>query len=434
MNRRGARCPVRFPLRGLGMVAAACLLAPPAFATDIVVSPAGPVPTLTAGLALARPGDRIIVRAGIYREPPIVVAKRVSIVGEGRPVLDGGGDRQILTVTADSVTIRGLVFRHTGNSFVDDRAALRFTAVRGCVVEDNEFESTFFGIYLADVEGCRISGNRLAAAGAGEAQSGNGIHLWSSAGVVIERNAIRGHRDGIYLEFSRGAVVRGNASTHNLRYGLHFMFSDSCTYADNTFRRNGAGVAVMYSKRVSMTGNRFQDNQGAAAYGLLLKDISDSRVAANRFVGNTVGLYTEGGSRLRVEDNLFERNGWAVRLLASSGDDAFLRNRFVGNAFDVTTNSASSSSTFRENEWDRYAGYDLDRDGYGDVPYRPVRLFALVVEQSEPALILLRSVFVDLLEVAERVLPVLTPETLVDERPRMPRRRPILRSAPRPPT
>ena len=43
----------------------------------------------------------------------------------------------------------------------------------------------------------------------------------------------------------------------------------------------------------------------------------------------------------------------------------------------------------------------------------------MLVQRYEPALILLRSFFVDLLDAAERVLPVLTPETLVDERPLM---------------
>ena len=53
------------------------------------------------------------------------------------------------------------------------------------------------------------------------------------------------------------------------------------------------------------------------------------------------------------------------------------------------------------------------------MPFRPVRLFALLVERYQPALILMRSSFVDLLEMAERVAPVLTPAALVDERPLM---------------
>ena len=121
-----------------------------------------------------------------------------------------------------------------------------------------------------------------------------------------------------------------------------------------------------------------------------------------------------------IAGNQFLGNGWAVRLMADATDNSFRRNRFEGNTFDVATNGSNgSSSSFAENYWDGYAGYDLDRDGYGDVPYRPVRLFSVLVEQSEPTLILLRSFFLDLLDLAERVVPVITPERLVDARPLM---------------
>ena len=71
----------------------------------------------------------------------------------------------------------------------------------------------------------------------------------------------------------------------------------------------------------------------------------------------------------------------------------------------ATNSRASSPSTFSGNYWDGYEGYDLDHDGIGDVPFRPVRLFSVLVDQNEPLLILLRSLLLDLLEVAERVVP-----------------------------
>jgi len=112
-----------------------------------------------------------------------------------------------------------------------------------------------------------------------------------------------------------------------------------------------------------------------------------------------------------------------VRLLASAQDGAFTANEFVGNTFDVATNSRESTTTFAGNYWEDYRGYDLNRDGVGDVPYHPVRLFSLLVAQNEPVLIALRSPFVALLDVAERVLPSLTPEMLADASPAMRRLR-----------
>jgi nitrous oxidase accessory protein len=385
-----------------------------------VVRAGSPVTTIEAALRQARDGDRIVVTAGTWvLDAPLLVAHRVDIEGEGWPVLQGAGGHELMRVTADSVRIRGLVFRNVRTSYIDDRAAIRFLEVDGCAVEDSRFEDTFFGVYLQKSAGCRITGNHFTGGGTSETGSGNAIHLWNSSRTLIANNAITRYRDGIYLEFARAVEVSDNVSEANYRYGLHFMFSDSCAYRRNHFRRNGAGIAVMYSKHADMTGNAFEDNWGAAAYGLLLKDITDGRLEGNRFSGNSTALFLEGSSRLLILGNTFDGNGWAIKLMANAEGNRFEHNNFSGNSFDVATNSRSNSSTFDGNYWDHYQGYDLDRDGYGDVPFAPVRLFSLVVQQNEPALILMRSFMVDLLDAAERVMPVLTPATLIDQHPRL---------------
>jgi nitrous oxidase accessory protein len=85
----------------------------------------------------------------------------------------------------------------------------------------------------------------------------------------------------------------------------------------------------------------------------------------------------------------------------------------------VATNSRQTNSSFSGNYWSTYRGFDLNRDGFGDVPYRPVSLFSLLVESNPPTLVLLRSLLISALDLAERVLPTLTPEALVDSKPRM---------------
>jgi nitrous oxidase accessory protein len=395
------------------------LVGPPN-ARRIVVSPAGPVPTVAAALRMARAGDTVVVMTGVYREPRLEVRVPLTILGEGEAVLDGEGVHEVLTILADDVTVRGLTIRNVGTSFTEDQAGIRLVGVRGCTIADNRLVDTFFGIYAARAADCVVSGNVIEGAAVRESTSGNGIHLFASRDFTVARNRIHGHRDGVYLEFARRVTLVDNESRDNLRYGLHFMFSDSCAYRRNVFAANAAGVAVMFSRYVTMTDNRFLDNRGPAAYGLLLKEIKDSRITGNLLARNTVGLFAEGVDRSEFSRNQFLDNGWAIRLMADATDNQFRHNRFEGNSFDVATNSrVSSPSTFAENYWDAYAGYDLDRDGYGDVPFRPVRLFSVLVEQHKPLLILLRSFFLDLLDAAERIVPVLTPEALVDARPLM---------------
>jgi nitrous oxidase accessory protein len=197
------------------------------------------------------------------------------------------------------------------------------------------------------------------------------------------------------------------------------MFSHHCEYTGNLFARNGGGVAVMFSDSVTMRQNRFERSWGSASYGLLLKELRDSHIDSNVFSRNSVGLWTEGTTRVVVTGNRFLANGWAVRVLGDASENSFRGNLFEANSFDVGTAPGWNSNVFDANYWDRYRGYDLDRDGYGDVPFQPVRLFSLVSQQHQPSLILLHSFFVDLLDLAERVVPALTPETLLDRRPLM---------------
>ncbi len=395
------------------------LLAALALQATLVVSPDGPWRRVGDAVAVARAGDTVLVRAGIYAEPLIRVSVPIVLVGLPGAVLDGEGAHGSLVIAADGVTVRGLGFRHTGTSYLEDRAALRVEEVADCAIIGNRFDETFFAVYLQKTDHCLVADNVITGHPGREVTTGNGIHSWGSAHLVIRGNTVRGHRDGIYFEFTRHATVQGNVSRDNMRYGLHFMFSDSSAYLDNTFADNGTGVAVMYSRDVALAANRFLDNRGPSAYGLLLKDIVDVRLEGNTFARNTSALVADGAERAMVRHNRFDANGTAVRLLGSTSDATFAANSFAENAFDVVVNSRGRGTRFAGNWWQAYRGWDLDHDGRGDVPHHPVRLFSLLVARAEPALMLQRTLFVRLLDAAERAIPVLTPDQVVDPAPLM---------------
>jgi nitrous oxidase accessory protein len=388
---------------------------------QIVVSPEGEIKSIKQAVEMAEPGAHIQVQPGTYLESNIGIDKKITLEGIDYPLIDGNSEGFIFVITADSVTIKGFSIKRTGRSYVRDYAAIMIEGASDFIIEDNRLEDVFFGIYLAETERGIVRNNRVEAFDTREASSGNGIHLWSVKNPKIIDNEVTGMRDGIYLEFVDNAEIYGNVSNENNRYGLHYMFSDGGQYYDNTFRRNGAGVAVMYSDNVDMTNNLFEHNWGTAAYGLLLKDINYSKIEGNRFYRNTVGIYSEGTNEVHINANDIELNGWAVNIKSNSARNRFTGNNFIENSFDVQTDSPRNNNEFEGNYWSQYEGYDLDRDGIGDVPYRPVSLFSMVITKQPESLILLRSMFIKLLDTAERIAPVLTPKTLYDENPKMDR-------------
>ena len=95
----------------------------------------------------------------------------------------------------------------------------------------------------------------------------------------------------------------------------------------------------------------------------------------------------------------------------------FRQNNFVANTFDFATNGRLQLNTLSNNYWDKYEGYDLNKDAIGDVPYRPISLYSMVVEKNPTAMLLFRSFMVMLLDRTERMIPTLTPEDLKDDKP-----------------
>ncbi|MBL7863525.1 MAG: nitrous oxide reductase family maturation protein NosD [Cyclobacteriaceae bacterium] len=379
------------------------------------------VRSLRAAIEMADPGDSILVEPGTYKEGNLIVQKMITIIGEHLPVIDGEGKYEIFTVAASGVTIQGLKLVNTGRASIHDIAAIKGLDAVGLSILDNQFVDAFFGIHLSNSSDCIIRGNTLTSTVKDTAgvQSGNGIHLWKCNRVTISKNTIEGHRDGIYFEFVTKSRVVENISRRNLRYGLHFMFSHDDDYLYNIFTGNGSGVAVMYTRNVKMTGNRFLDSKGAASYALLLKDIGDSRIEQCRFEGNTVAIYMEGSSRMIIQDNEFRENGWAMKVQASCDGNLLKRNNFVRNTFDISTNGSISLNTITSNYWDKYDGYDLNRDGHGDVPFHPVSLYGMIVEKMPTAVMLWRSFLVFLIDRAEKVVPAVTPANLKDDFPAM---------------
>ncbi|MEX2597966.1 MAG: NosD domain-containing protein, partial [Salibacteraceae bacterium] len=257
-----------------------------ALATDINVCVDCEIATLQHAVELAKNGDNIFLKKGVYTVQELRIQKRLHISGEQGSILDGGG-KTILYINHDSVHISNLELRNVATNYVEDRAAIKCNSSDYLHINNVTVRHSFFGLLIEKskhgiIENCNVQGdadenNYL------ESANGNAIHLWYCNDMKVMNNTVKKHRDGIYFEFVKNTLITNNYSEGNMRYGLHFMFSHNNIYEENTFTKNGAGVAVMYSDNVQMHRNKFIDNWGESSYGLLLKDIRDSELSNNLF-------------------------------------------------------------------------------------------------------------------------------------------------------
>lgn len=374
---------------------------------------------IRAAIEAAKDFDTILLTESVYKEYDIVVDKPLNIIGKNNPVIDGEDKGEVIRIISDHVSIEGISIINVGSSYTADYAAIRVVKSKHFRIQNVKLSKLFFGIYLEKSNEGKVIDNTILGDAIDEISSGNGIHLWYCKDVEITGNRVEKVRDGIYLEFSDRIMIKDNLSSENVRYGLHFMFSNDDEYIGNTFDNNGAGVAVMFSKKINMRRNTFKNNWGSASFGLLLKEINDARIEDNTFEQNTIAINIEGSNRIEYIKNDFVSNGWALKVRGACYTNTFVDNNFLNNSFDVSYNSKLNDNLFENNYWSEYSGYDLDRDGIGDVPHRPVKLFSYVVNRTPETIVLLRSLFMDIIDFSEKVSPVFTPDGLMDEKPRM---------------
>jgi nitrous oxidase accessory protein len=127
----------------------------------------------------------------------------------------------------------------------------------------------------------------------------------------------------------------------------------------------------------------------------------------------------EGSNRSFFKNNQIRDKGWVLKIMGNCELNEFKMNNFIGNTFEVVTNSSHSLNTFKNNYWSQYDGFDLNGDGIGDKPHRPISLSSIILEKVDSTYILLNSFFFRLIDEVERALPEMITDELMDETPLM---------------
>jgi nitrous oxidase accessory protein len=374
-------------------------------------------------------GGTLEVGSGNY-DGDVVLDRPIALVGRGRPLLRGSGKGSVVRVRADGASIQGFdIDGRNGGDLMRDTSGIH-VAARGVTVRDCRISGTLFGIYLreargASVEGCAVEG--IPGKDAGE--KGSGIHVWNTDGFRLRNNTITGVRDGFYIQSSPHGEIRGNAA-RDLRFGLHYMFSDDNVFEDNLFENGAAGAALMYSKRIVFRRNRFLHNRGFASVGLLLKSCDEVTAESNLLADNARGLFLEGSTGSRFRGNVIAESDVAVVLYDSCSENCFEENSFVGNMTPLSLVGRRTDTKFDGNYWSDNEEPDLDGDGRSDRPYRLSSVFDHLRGNLAAADLFTQGFAAAALGIAERSFPVLEPFPVEDHAPLV--RPPRLDSVPRP--
>jgi nitrous oxidase accessory protein len=408
-----------------------CMAAFASYAAASEGTPARPQPchdvapgtALQAALDAAQPGEALCLAAGDYAGP-LVVAKRITLWGSRDARVVSRGVGSTIRVTGSGAALLGFRVDGSGSRFERSDAAVR-VAADDTRVEGLAIENALFGILAERANRVRIAGNEIAGISTSTlGLRGDAIRLWEVRHSRVEGNRVRDARD-IVAWYAPENVFAGNEIERG-RYGIHFMYSHGCRVERNRFDRNVVGVFVMYSQGVEIVGNEMLRAAGAAGMGIGAKESGRLVMRGNRIAGNTIGIYLDQSpldprDENRIEGNLIAGHDRAIVIHGGSARNHLVANELRSNDVQVALEGGGNASAaeWRGNYYDDYRGYDLDRDGVGDLPHEQ-RSLAAAWTQRAPALALFRGTpALALAEWLGETVPLFRPETLfVDETPR----------------
>ncbi len=337
---------------------------------------------ISASHAVALPPLQLYVEitpaGGVLKPPPgryagpVIINKPITIDGAGKVVIDGQGKGTVVSVKADKTVLRGLHITHSGGSHDAVDAAILLEA-NDAVIENNVLDEVLFGIYLKKADGNTVRGNRISSLERDISIRGDGIKMWYSNENRIENNTLDKVRDFASNNSLDNEII-GN-TIENSRVGMEFIYSHGNEVANNDISHNVTGIVLIYSNQLDIHDNRISHMRKLVGAGLSFKASAEVLVRNNEIVHCAVGLQANSpldpANRMIAEGNLFTYNVLGLYFYGEKGGHIIRKNHFENNFTDVL---GSASMTVRDNVWegnfwDRYQGFDRDKDGFGDKPY-----------------------------------------------------------------
>jgi len=396
-----------------------------------------PSDDLQAVLDNVRDGDQVILSQGIHYGN-FILSNTVELTGAEGAVLDGNKKGHTLQVDSTDSYIHNLRIQNWGVDLTTlDSGVFVSRGAANTRIENNYLQGGGFGVWVDAAAGTQIIANKVEGdLSMRSSDRGNGIHLYNVTGTLAKGNEVWHTRDGIYIDTSNKNELIGN-KLHDLRYGVHYMYSYHNLVKDNVTTNTRTGYALMQSKYLTVIGNRSKND---ANYGILMNYITNSTLTGNRVEGvqnnrnphmqqqtNLAGL--EGKALFiynslfnDIRDNLFAESDMGIHLTAGSEDNVLSGNAFISNKEQVkyvATRKQDWSNDGVGNFWSDYLGWDMDGDGIGDVEYEPNDSVDRLLWKFPSAKLLLNSPAVETLRWVQRQFPVLKSPGVVDSHPLM---------------
>ena len=376
---------------------------------------------LQAAIDQAQDGDTLRLAAGTYTGK-IIINKPLTLEGSDKrdAIIQGDRTGRTISVMAPNVTIKHITVTKSGISLpnMDAGIFLDKAADSAHIVENNILDNSV-GVYLwgapnALVEHNTIIGNKELR----ENERGNGVTVWNAPNSKVVYNDISHGRDGIFSNASNFNTFSHN-HFHDLRYGVHYMYTNDSQIEGNIVSNSKIGFAIMFSTNIKLRDNVSYNN---IDQGIMLNYANDSIIDGNAVEKSPKCVYLYNANNNQFTNNHFEGCEMGIHFSGAAEGNTIRENAFVNNHIQIKyvgTRFMDWADGGKGNYWSDNSAFDLDGDGIADTAYKPNNITDQILWRAPSARLLMNSPAVSIVKWAQQEFPAILPGGMTDSRPLM---------------
>ena len=315
---------------------------PPTHVVDAYLR--GDFATVSEAIQAAKPGDRILVRPGLYEES-LIVNKPLEIIGDG-PVEDiviRARDANVLAFQASIGRVANLTLRQVGEEVIGVSIQQGRLDLEGCDISSQAASCVF----IWDGADPRLRRNKI------HHGKEHGVFVYDDGPGTLEDNEISSNGySGVAIQGGGDPVLRRNQIHGNEESGAYVYDSGLGTLEDNEIAGNGSsGVAIDTGGRPVLRRNQIHDNKksGVSVRDSGLGTLEDNEISGNRNAG--VEIRSDGNPTIR--GNRINRNAHEAVWIHDGGKGVIEDNDLTGNdrgAWDIAKDCEPNVTRARNEE------------------------------------------------------------------------------------
>ncbi len=377
--------------------------------------------TLQETIDKSSPYSTLKLSSGVYLGK-ITINKPITILGTSdNVIIKGNNTGQVVTINSSNVILKNLIITDSGNRMDNLDSAIVMTKVNNCEISNCKLLNSLYGIDMNMVQDSIIANNYITSKDNFISLKGDALKIWYSNNNIFRNNTIDNSRD-VTLTYSHNNKLIDNTFTNN-RFSTHIHLSNNNLIQNNIYKYNSVSIMNMASKGTKVISNQIKSSKGAAGIGVVLIGTKNFIFENNVLSYNAKGIYIDSQSKEKgmqryIRNNEISYNMEAIHFHQAIKNNVIVNNNIFDNIEDIVKDVSGTfdpKNKVEYNYWDRYAGFDKDKNNIGDTSHKVYQYADQLWHYNHNVKFFYASPIMTLMNFLANIAPFIEPSMLFED-------------------